>query len=77
MGEDEDRIAGSCPQGGGSVVDMEEDLPLALVTVEPSGAEVIPVVEVDGVLVDRRDGSPVDLVSLVVVVGLPELEPAA
>ncbi len=58
-------------------MDMEVDLPLALVTVEPSGAEVIPVDEVDGVLVDRRSGVPVDLVSVVVVVGLPELEPAA
>ena len=52
---------------------MDIDLPLALVTVEGGGAEVIPVTEVDGVLVDRRTGEEIDLVSLVVVVGLPEL----
>ena len=52
---------------------METDLPLALLTAEGGGAEVIPVIEVDGVLVDRRTGEEIDLVSLVVVVGLPEL----
>ncbi len=48
------------------------DLPVAVVTVD-SGAVVVPVVEVAGVLVDRRDGSVVDLVSVVVVLGLPAL----
>ena len=52
---------------------VETDLPLALVTVDGVGAEVVPVTEVDGVLVDRRTGEEIDLVSLVVVVGLPEL----
>ena len=56
---------------------MDIDLPLALLTVEGGGAEVIPVTEVDGVLVDRRTGAEIDLVSLVVVVGLPELVEAS
>ena len=63
----------SCPQPVGKLVSVETDLPLALLTVDGGGAEVVPVTEVDGVLVDRRTGEEIDLVSLVVVVGLPEL----
>jgi len=48
----------------------------ALVTVEGGVAE-LEVVEVDGVLVELVSGRPVDLVSLVVVEGLPELEESA
>ena len=52
------------------------ELPVAVVTVEGGGAVVVPVVErADGVLVDRVSGEVVDLLGLVVVVGLPELEP--
>ena len=61
------------PQPGYKLTSVDTELPLALVTVEGGGAEVIPVTEVDGVLVDRRTGVEIDLVSLVVVVGLPEL----
>jgi hypothetical protein len=45
----------------------------ALVTVD-GGVDVVPVVERgDGVLVDERSGRVLELVSVVVVVGLPEL----
>lgn len=42
-------------------------------TVDGGGVRVLDVREVDGVLVDAVAGLPVDLVSLVVVFGLPEL----
>lgn len=63
-------MSGSVP------VALEELLPVALVTTD-EGVELVLVDEVDGALVDRSSGEPVDLVSLVVVVGLPELAPAA
>lgn len=37
------------------------------------GAVILDVVEIEGVLVDLATGDPVDLVSLVVVTGLPPL----
>lgn len=49
--------------------------PVALVTAD-DGARLVEVDEVDGVIVERASGVPVDLVSLVVVVGLPELAAA-
>jgi len=49
--------------------------PVAVVTVD-GGVEIVPVEERAEGLVDRRTGAPVDLVSVVVVVGLPELEGA-
>lgn len=52
-----------------SPVPEDELLPAAVVLTE-GGRELVPVAEVDGVLVDRRDGAPVDLPSVVVVVGL-------
>jgi hypothetical protein len=52
------------------------ELPVAVVTVD-GGAVVVPVVErADGVLVERETGRPVELLDLVVVLGLPDLEPA-
>lgn len=54
----------------GYVVHM--DTGLALVTID-GGVVVLDVAEVDGVLVDVASGRPVDLVSVVVVTGLPEL----
>lgn len=47
--------------------------PEAVLTCD-GGVERVPVVEVDGVLVRCDDRSPVDLVSLVEVVGLPALD---
>lgn len=41
-------------------------------TVE-GGVELVPVAEVDGELVDRRTGAPLELVSIVVVLGLEPL----
>lgn len=58
------------------VVDEVVDVARAVVTVD-GGVVVLEVVEVDGVLVEVGSGVPVDLVSLVVVEGLPELESAA
>lgn len=55
---------------------MEELLPVAVVTADEGGAELVLVEERDGVLVDRMSGDELDLVALVVVVGLPELEVA-
>lgn len=56
---------------------FEVELPVAVVTVE-GGAVLVPVVErADGVLVERASGLPVELLDVVVVLGLPELEPAA
>jgi hypothetical protein len=49
-------------------------LPVAVVTVD-GGAVVVPVVERAGVLVERETGRAVELVDVVVVLGLPELEP--
>lgn len=49
--------------------------PVAVVTVDETVA-LVPVVEVEGEWVDRRDGRPVDLVSLVTILGLPESVPA-
>lgn len=49
----------------------------AVVTVDGGGVRVVDVVEVDGVLVEAVSGRPVDLVSLVVVVGLPDLAAVA
>ena len=46
--------------------------PVALVTAD-DGARLVEVDEVDGVIVERASGVPVDLVSVVVVVGLPEM----
>jgi hypothetical protein len=65
----------SCPQGSRTVVRVDEvlDLPVVVVTVEGGGLAVVPVVEVDGVLVDRRDGVCVEMVSVVKVIGLPAL----
>jgi hypothetical protein len=55
---------------------FEVELPVAVVTVD-GGAVLVPVVErVDGVLVERASGLPVELLDVVVVLGLPELEPA-
>lgn len=56
---------------------MEKVPPVAVVTLEDGGVDLVEVDEVDGVLVVRSSGEPVDLVSLVVALGLPELEPAA
>lgn len=55
---------------------LEELLPVALVTTE-EGVKLVLVDEVDGALVERESGAELDLVSVVVVVGLPELAPAA
>lgn len=55
---------------------FELELPVAVVTVE-GGAVLVPVVERAGVLVERETGRPVELLDVVVVLGLPELEPAA
>lgn len=49
---------------------------VAFLTDDLDGVVVVPVVEVDGVLVDSS-GAPVDLVRVLDVVGLPELEPAS
>lgn len=38
------------------------------------GVELVDVAEVDGVLVEARTGVPIDLVSLVMVDGLPDLD---
>jgi len=46
---------------------------LAVLTCDLGGVRVVDVVEVDGVLVEVWSGAPVDLVSLVVVTGLPDL----
>lgn len=54
----------------------DEILPAAIVTGD-DGLELVLVDEVGGELRDRVSGAPVDLVSVVVVVGLPELEHAA
>lgn len=56
---------------------MVEELLPAAVVLEDDGPRLVRVAEVSGVLVDRETGEPVDLVSVVVVVGLPELEHAA
>jgi len=45
----------------------------AVVTLDGGGVVVLDVVEVGGVLVEVVSGRPVELVSLVVVTGLPEL----
>ncbi len=58
--------------GNPGVMDVVEDLPIAVVTIE-GGACAVPVVEVGGVLRDRRDGVELDLHSIVVVLGLPAL----
>lgn len=55
--------------------ELEELLPIAVLTSE-GGAEVVLVEERGGVLYDRANGAELDLVSLVVVLGLPELEAA-
>lgn len=55
---------------------VEELLPVAVVTGEDGGAELVLVDEVDGVIVDRATGEAIDLVALVVVLGLPVLEAA-
>lgn len=55
--------------------ELEELLPIAVLTSE-GGVDVVLVEEVDGVLYDRASGAELDLVSLVVVLGLPELEAA-
>lgn len=47
---------------------------VAVVTVEETVA-LVPVEERGGVLVDRRDGVPVDLVSLVTILAPELLEP--
>lgn len=57
--------------GCGSVCGVETAL--ALVTLDGGGLDVLPVVEVDGVLVVRGSGVPVDLVALVALVRVPEL----
>lgn len=49
---------------------------VAVVTVD-GGAVLVPVVERAGVLVERETGRPVELLDVVVVLGLPELEPVA
>jgi len=49
------------------------DSGLAVVTLDGGGVVVLDVVEVGGVLVEVVSGRPVELVSLVVVTGLPEL----
>ena len=46
----------------------------AVVTRDVGGVDVVEVVEVGGVLVERASGAVVDLVSVVVVSGLPALE---
>lgn len=43
------------------------------VVTRDGGAVILDVVEIEGVLVDLATGDPVDLVSLVVVTGLPPL----
>lgn len=48
--------------------------PARAVLTGAAGAEVVDVVEVDGVLVRCDDGRPVDLLSLVVVEGLAPLD---
>lgn len=55
-------------------VDMEAGR--AVVT-RDGGAVILDVVEIEGVLVDLATGEPVDLVSLVVVTGLPPLDAPA
>ena len=55
----------------GSVAVLE---PARAVLTGAAGAEVVDVVEVDGVLVRCDDGLPVDLLCLVVVEGLAPLE---
>lgn len=55
--------------------ELEELLPIAVLTSE-GGAEVVLVEERGGVLYNRASGEELDLVSLVVVLGLPELEAA-
>lgn len=50
--------------------------PVAILTSE-AGVEIVPIVEIDGEILDRRSGAPIDLVSVVVVLGLPELVAAA
>lgn len=50
---------------------------LAVVTCDLGGVRVVDVVEVGGVLVECSSGAPVDLVSLVLVTGLPELAAVA
>lgn len=47
------------------------DVALALVTVDGGGLDLVPVIEVDGVLVERDSRAVVDLVSLVALVRLP------
>lgn len=50
---------------------MELDLLPAAIVLTKAGAELVPVAEVEGVLVARADGAEIDLVNVVVVVGLP------
>lgn len=47
----------------------------AVLTRDGVGVVVVDVVEVDGVLVEAASGAVVDLVCLVVVPGLPALDP--
>jgi hypothetical protein len=57
--------------GSGSVVHMAElVLPVAVLTGDDGALRAVEVCEVDGVLVEREGGVPVDLVSLVKVFGL-------
>jgi len=44
------------------------------VTLDGGGVDLLPVVEVDGVLVERVSGRPVDLVALVALVRVPAVE---
>lgn len=63
------------PQGGGYDWVMFDRIgPVAVVTVDETVA-LVPVVFVEGAWVDRRDGRPIDLVSLVTILGLPESVP--
>lgn len=56
---------------------MRDPLLPAAVVLRDDGPELVRVVEVDGVLWDRDRGEILDLPSVVVVVGLPELGVAA
>lgn len=67
------RESSDCPQAGGYSEGVDDELlPVAVMTVE-GGVELVPVAEVEGELVDRRTGAPLELVSIVVVVGLEPL----
>jgi hypothetical protein len=62
---------GLANMGSGSVVHMAElVLPVAVLTGDDGALRAVEVCEVDGVLVEREGGVPVDLVSLVKVFGL-------